>query len=355
MIMYYVISIPGLEKIACKEIQKKFGDLPLTAEKIGRIVFPYDGNPTDLFSLRSVEDVFILIREIKGLSRSRNSLGKIYKAVIASDFEMASRVHKQAHKSKAKKKLTFKVTSSMSGRHNFRRVDAQKAVESALINKYGWKLQLEDPILEIRIDLEDDKGLIGLRLSDETMSNRSYKIFHLPASLKPTVAYCMALLSEPKPGDVFVDPMCGAGTIPIERAFAGAYKIIISADLEEGIVHSARGNIEESLKNISTVIWDVSHIPLKNRSVDKLVTNLPFGNKIGTKAENRALYTGFFREMARITKPGGKGVLLTTENKLVKELISEYPSMVLKRQLKIDLLGIKAYIYVINIRQSSIL
>lgn len=347
---YYALSIPGLEKVAYTEIKTRLKDVQLHEETRGRIVFFYPGDPRELLYLRTAEDVYVFIREIKGLTRSRNSLGHIFNIVGSTDFESPSRLHKHAHRAKGKKRLTFKVISSMLGRHNFRRVDVQKAVETAITGKYGWRLDLESPVLEIRIDLEEDKALLGLRLSDNTMSSRTYKMFHLPASLKPTVAYCMAMLSEPDPGDVFVDPMCGTGTIPIERAFAGPYKVVIAADFEESVVRSARGNINESHRVIDMAVWDVSAMPLRSHSVDKLVCNLPFGKKIGSKSANQILYSRFFSEMVRVLKPGGRAVLLTSENELMDELISLYPTLKLKRLLKIHLLGLRAYIYSIDFK-----
>ncbi len=345
---YYALSIPGLEKVAWREIQAKFRDVQLIGEDRGRFLFSYPGDPRELLFLRSVESLYAFIRNIKGISRSRKSLGDIFRIVRSADFEAASRLHKQAHRSKGKKKLTFKVTSSMLGRHNFRRADLQKAVESAIIARCGWTIDRQNPILEVRIDLKEDEALLGLRITDEAMRQRSYKVVHLPASLKPTVAYCMALLSEPSPADVFVDPMCGAGTIVIERAMAGAYSRILGGDVEETVVRAARDNADASRKSIDLALWDISNMPLQDDSVDKVVCNLPFGKQTGSRSSNRALYSHFFRETARILKPGGMAVLLTTETELMRELTRQYRAMHLRRYLKIDLLGLRACIYIID-------
>jgi len=348
---YYALSVPGLERVAWMEFQAKLEDVRLIEEERGRLLFTYPGDPRSLLYLRSVENVYISIRNIKGLTRSRKSLGEIFKRVRSTDFETALRLHKQAHRSKGKKRLTFRVVSSKLGRHNFRRVDVQKAVESAITGRYGWKMDLQNPTLEVRIDLEEDEALLGLRLTGEMMRRRAYKIVHLPASLKPTVAYCMVLLSEPARADVFVDPMCGAGTIPVERSLAGPYRRIIGGDVEESVVRSARGNVDASRRSVDLAVWDVSAVPLQDRTVDKVVCNLPFGKQIGSRSANRALYSGFLREMVRILKPGGRAVLLTSERELMNELIGPYPSVNLMRRLKIDLLGIRAYIYVIQTRR----
>ena len=345
---YYALSIPGLEKVAWREIQTRLRDVKLFGEDRGRLLFSYPGDPRELLFLRSVESLYVFVRNIKGVSRSRKSLGDVFRIVKSADLEAASWLHKQAHRSKGKKKLTFKVTSSMLGRHNFRRVDLQKAVESAIIARHGWTMDRRDPILEVRIDLEKEEALLGLRITDEAMRQRAYKVVHLPASLKPTVAYCMALLSEPSPADVFVDPMCGAGTIVIERAMAGAYSRIIAGDVEETVVRAARDNADASRKSIDLGLWDVSAVPLQNDSVDKVVCNLPFGKQTGSRSGNRVLYSHFFREMSRILKPGGKAVLLTTETELMRELTRQYRAMHLRRYVKIDLLGLRACIYIID-------
>ena len=350
MTKYYAIVVPGLERVAWKDIRASLDDVQLIAEESGRLLFEYSGAPRDLLYLRSVENVYILMRSIRGLSQSRKSLGIIFKQAMSADFRAAAMIHKEAHRSKGKKKLTFRVVSNKLGKHNFRRVDAQKAVEKAIAGKCGWRLTRQDPILEARIDVEEDQALLGFKLSSETMRNRTYKVVHLPASLKPTVAYCMVLLSRPTSTDVFVDPMCGAGTIAIERALDGAYGKVIGGDVEESVIRAAKSNVDASRRSVDLAMWNVSAIALKDNTVDRIVCNLPFGKQMRSRLGNQRLYANFFREAARISRPGGRAVVLTSERELASELIYRHPSIDMERYLRIDLLGIRAYIYVMNIR-----
>ena len=345
---YYTLVVPGLERVAWKEIRSELEGVELIAEKQGRLIFSYSGEPRDLLYLRSVENAYVFIRHFRKITRSRKSLGELFRGAKNADVQTAMGLHKRAHRSKGKKRLTFRVATNKLGRHNFRRVDVQQAVETAFIDKYGWRINRQNPTLEFRMDMEEDEALLGLRLTDGTMRKRTYKIAHLPASLKPTVAYCMVLLSEPTPGDVFVDPMCGAGTIPIERAMAGPYSRIIGGDVEKEILSAAQSNVDASRKSVELELWDVSSMPMQDQSVDRLVCNLPFGKRIGSPSENQRLYSSFFREMVRVLRPGGKAVLLTSERELMKELVQRYSSIHLKRYLKIDLLGVRAWIYVID-------
>ena len=72
--------------------------------------------------------------------------------------------------------------------------------------------------LDIWAEVHGDDGYISVKLSPNDMAQRPYKQAHIPASLKPTLAYSMVRLSRPHPEDVFLDAMCGAGTILLERA-----------------------------------------------------------------------------------------------------------------------------------------
>lgn len=347
---YYTLVVPGLERVAWTEIRTKLEDVQLIAEEQGRLLFNYPGDPRDLLYLRSVENSYAFIRHIKDVTRSRKSLGQLFRMTKVVDVQSAMAIHKHANRSKGKKRLTFRVLTSKQGRHNFRRVDVQQAVETALSEKYGWRINRQTPTLEFRMDVDEGEALLGLRLSDGTTRKRDYKVSHLPASLKSTVAYCMILLSEPDSTDVFVDPMCGTGTIPIERALFGTYNRIIGGDVAESMIRSTRNNVEASRRVIDLALWDASAMPLRSRSVDKLVCNLPFGKKIGSHSENQKLYAAFFKEMARVVKPGGRAVLLTSERELISDLMRRYPSVNMKRYLRIDLLGVRAYIYTLNMR-----
>ena len=62
---------------------------------------------------------------------------------------------------------------------------------------------------------------------------------------------------------------------------------------------------------VSFVRWDVYQLPLRTASVDKIISDLPFGKRMGNKQRNLFLYPVALREMARICRPLGKAALLT--------------------------------------------
>lgn len=54
---------------------------------------------------------------------------------------------------------------------------------------------------------------VTIPLKDQSQRNR---VFVGRTSLNPCIAYCLARLVDPKPGQIVLDMCCGTGTIPIE-------------------------------------------------------------------------------------------------------------------------------------------
>lgn len=54
-------------------------------------------------------------------------------------------------------------------------------------------------------------------------------------------------------------------------------------------------------------------LPLSDASVDKIMTDLPFGKQFGSLEENHRLYPSVLRELARVLRVGGLAVLLTSQ------------------------------------------
>lgn len=54
---------------------------------------------------------------------------------------------------------------------------------------------------------------VAIPIKDQKQRNRLY---YGRTSLNPCIAYCLAKLADPKPGQIILDMCCGTGTIPIE-------------------------------------------------------------------------------------------------------------------------------------------
>jgi 23S rRNA G2445 N2-methylase RlmL len=347
---------PGFEAIAAEEITRRLPGAAVrstrvVSDKNGMVLFDYRGDVEDLLALRTVEDLFALVAVVPDLPATRSGLQLLTDtATRALTFEDAQNLVRRLRAGRGRHgTLFFRVVARQVGRAAYRRVDAQRAVERGISARRDrqWRLG-EEGALEFWLTLFPHEALLALRLTDERLRHRDYKIEHLPASLRPSAAAALVLLTEPRHDDVFVDPMCGAGTILIERALAGRYQMLLGGDAREEAVALARRNIGPRYQPIDVRRWDARALPLDAASVSAAAVNLPFGLQIGTPGENRQLYPAFLREMARVLRPGARLVALTGDSRTFREALGRAPAFVGRTGYAVLLLGRRANIFVLR-------
>ena len=70
---------------------------------------------------------------------------------------------------------------------------------------------------------EDDRFTVSLDSSGELLHKRGLKTRGGEAPIRETIAAAILMLSGYQPGDLIVDPMCGAGTFSLEAAMMAAH------------------------------------------------------------------------------------------------------------------------------------
>jgi 23S rRNA G2445 N2-methylase RlmL len=155
----------------------------------------------------------------------------------------------------------------------------------------------------------------------------------------------MVQLTDPAPDDVFLDPMCGSGTILIERALAQRYRLLLGGDRDPAAVEATLENIGPRYKPIEVRRWDAAHLPLESGSVSALATNLPFGKQIGSAEENRTLYPALLAEWVRVVQPGGRLVLLTSERALLRKSLRNQEGLTSEGETPVLVRGVPSAIF----------
>jgi 23S rRNA G2445 N2-methylase RlmL len=83
-----------------------------------------------------------------------------------------------------------------------------------------------------------------------------------------------------------------------------------------------------------------------------VLADLPFGHLVGSHATNLTLYPALLAEAARVTRPGGRAVLISHEVRLMERSLAELPVWCVEQQLRVNLRGLYPRIFVLR-RSSS--
>ncbi|MFO0967635.1 MAG: THUMP domain-containing class I SAM-dependent methyltransferase [Gemmataceae bacterium] len=318
----YAIVHPGLEEVAAEEIEQELGG-EIKKSGLGVVVFRLAEIDRRILQLRTTEDVFLLGWGTDELSYRAQDLESIRRWTEKVNWAKLLALH-HAIRPKPKGKPTYNLIAQMNGQRGYRRVDALKSMARGLTDKFpaSWKQAEENAAIEFWLTIEAAMAVCGLRLSDRTMRHRTYKVEHLPASLRPTLAAAMVRLAEPRPGMTVLDPMCGAGTLLAETLeYARGKKrgdplagniTLWGGDVETPHVKAAEDNLRR-LGAVRLETWDARRLPVGDASVDRILCNPPFGKQLSTPEEIRPLYRDTIREMDRVLRPGGRAVLLVSD------------------------------------------
>lgn len=314
-LLCYAMTMPGLETVAFSEVRAQLPDAKLVKFSRGVVLFT-TAKPQAMMGLRTTEDVYIALAHITKLGRQVDALRVLHSATLGANVNDPLTVWRRLHNGGPPG--TWRVVSQKEGTHDFRRMDAGQAIIDALKKTLPPKMHLveDDADVEFWLWLHGSEAIIGMRLSDATMRHRTYKLEHIPASLRPTVAATMCWLSQPTANDAVVDPLCGAGTILVERGLMGPYTALSGGDIRSEVVTLARKNTQSAHVPIELQQWDAQQLPLETGSQTHIITNLPFGKQVGALASNAELYPALATEFKRILAPKGTIVTLTSDDRL---------------------------------------
>lgn len=348
---YYAHTLPGFEPIVWLEMRQRLKRAvnlgqAFAEEKNGIVFFDCADDPAQLHRLLcTTEDVFITIAHEQTLTRDYKDVRAIARTLSDSpQLADVLRIGSQLLDLPPRTRPSLRLVTRKTGDHAYRRLDVETAARKAVQGRLGPTVSWVDDgaDLEIWINVLGPLLLIGLRLSGREMRHRNYKRAHLPASLRPTAAAAMVLLSAPQPHECVLDLMCGAGTLAAERLALGPARVF-AGDLVPQALHAARQN---GLGNI--VRWDALHLPLPAACTDKVLCNPPFGKQLGDKRQLPKLYAALLRETARVLKPGGKAVFVTSAHEVLRDALRTSTGLRTDRGYAVALLGEWGRIYLLT-------
>jgi len=351
MNMYLLSVFSGLAGVAAEELQQRAQlNLAGAAQRVRdrELLMVRAAQARALLDLRLVEDVFVRLGSMKlsGQAADLKALG------MAHFFRGALSRAVTDEMNGVPRRPWFRVVvqADDAAWRAYRRVDMQAVVETAVLRaQVGWRLARDEAPVELWLHQVGRELVASLRLTANAHRQRGGRAQERVAALRPTIAAAMVWLTEPADDDVFLDPMCGSGTVLLERALAGRYGLLLGGDSDSAAVKAALANFGPRHQPRRIERWDARHLPLEEASVDKLACNVPWGREIGRPQDLPALYRDVLAEAVRVVRPGGRMVWLSSESQLLRQAIKAQLGLKLIRTVtNVEVLGRRADIVVVD-------
>ena len=218
--------------------------------------------------------------------------------------------------------------------------DCQAIVKKAVVEKLRTKYNVDwfketGAKFTIQVSILKDIATLTIDTSGEGLHKRGYRLDSVEAPIKETLAAALVQLSFWNHERILIDPFCGSGTIPIEAAMIGkniapgiqrnfasenwprvkeeywkeerisARKAIlqdrelniVATDIDENAIEIAKENAFEIGVDdcIEFNTKDVLDLNIKEEEYGVIISNPPYGERIGEKKEVEKLY----REMGK--------------------------------------------------------
>jgi putative N6-adenine-specific DNA methylase/tRNA (guanine6-N2)-methyltransferase len=349
----------GLEDVVVNEYRER-------AEAAGFALHHTDDAPLDLRSYALVE-VDAPLDPALDLARAMKSvhhvLAPLYAFSLSSDGEEALWTIHETVKTLDIDAMaeagTFRATTVRRGDHDFTSVEVQQYAGGALDARYDAAVDLEEYDVEVRVDVHGDRCLVSVQHTTEALSRRQVRLFQPRAALKPNVAYALLRLAHCEaPPKVVLDPFCGSGTILWEAGALWPDARLIGNDWHAETLAGARDNAEAQAMTDRVTLheadaWSLSET-LDGQQVDLVVTNPPFGVRLGSSMDFGPFYRGVLEQLAAVLRPEGRVVMLVLRQSPFKQALDEVGGFDIRHVRAIEIGGLYPRVFVLGRTTESV-
>jgi len=303
---YFAVTFRGLERVAATEIEQIRG-CRVAEVAYRRVAFSFSGKPARLLSLRTVDDLFLTVGQWAEIGHTRSALDSLRRAATETDLQPAAALCGRLRYLPERPDVSL--TVNFIGKRNYNTAEIKQALAAGFAHSHPWHFDRPDSEaqLNVRLFIEHQQALVGVRLAGSPLWRRPYRATTLPGALKPPVAAALVRLAGRPRTDLLLDPYCGSGTILAEASGLGW--AVSGGDVDSQAVQTARQTMLACGATGPVARWDAAALPLPDASVDGLVSNLPWGHQV----ERPDSLPPLLAEIGRVVKPGGRVVLLTEQ------------------------------------------
>jgi len=289
-------TVRGMEILVADEIRERgLGQVDLIGHR--EVHFTSPDPAAAIHALSTADDVLLVAAVLHGIGHTKDDLRHLTEL---GDLTWAPR-------------RPFDVSATVVGARRFGRYDVEDTVGAHLSRLLGVPYHsrrggVRPPpgTTSWRVTIEGKRATVAVRPADRPAHRRAYKVASVPGTLHPPVAAAMVRLAGISPGDVVLDPCCGAGTLLIEASGTGAR--LLGADADPVALRAASANAAG--RAVHWIRSDAGALPLRTGSVDRILVNPPWDRQVAAQGELAIDPAHLWSEARRVLRPGGHLVAL---------------------------------------------
>lgn len=318
----------GFADLVSRRLSEDLANLSVTSLLDGLVVFETSSVSQKVMALNYFNNSFELLFE-----GTNPNLQDFMREVIDTEVTFPV-VHRQS----------FRVIFSNENQLSSAPTSLWMKLEKKISRATGQNVDRTNPNVEYwLLRRSDNHCFFGKRIT----KHADYATVLGKGELRPEIVSFMVYLSEPLKTDTVLDPCAGSGGIVKGRLLTSIGNMIIGDSDTQRVTELRKKFPKAQVKKID--VCQMSEIP--SGSIDKVITDPPWGYFDSQKGSVELFYQKMFQEIKRVLRPAGIFVLLTAQKDLANQEIARV-GLTISDSYDILVSGKKARLYKI-IKKSS--
>ena len=314
---YWAVVAAGFEEVALDEMAQTLPGLRVDRQEKGRsqvkIFFTYERSPLRLLDLRSVQALYALILDVRGITVGKPGMLSLVNQIAGSDLRAAQRLASVFDSDRSVD--VCHVNATVQGHHRFGVSDLVYRVHKALEGEYGLAIGAPGQGLLLQLQVRGRRAVLGMRLrtSQETQHHAT--------------SFCIGRILGLEPGDRI---------LWLRRDTTEVAELIQTFGVE---VYSGTEDVKITVRRIpgNWFLWDGESVPVLDGKCSHLLATCRVGKELAIVGE-----------LARLLPVGCVGLVEVGRKEVMLALLADHEALEIAAVFPLEHRGRQHYLYVIE-------